>query len=125
MKIDGTSPFNVTVNTVALAAAPLAPVAHGTATAAATHAVNPAIAAKAAPPPEPQKAAQAAQAINDFLKSASAGIEFRIDNASERVIVRVVDTETQQLIRQMPSEEMVAISHALDRMAGLLLAQKV
>jgi flagellar protein FlaG len=38
--------------------------------------------------------------------------------------VRVVDTETKQLIRQVPTEEMVAISHALDRMTGLLLAQK-
>jgi flagellar protein FlaG len=74
--------------------------------------------------PDPQKAAQAAKEINDFLKSASAGIEFQVDNQSERVIVRVVDTETKQLIRQVPTEEMVAISHALDRMTGLLLAQK-
>ena len=113
MKIDGTSPFNATVNT---AAAPPVAVAAG----AATPAVNPVLAQKPARP-DPQKAAQE---INDFLKSASAGIEFQVDKQSERVIVRVVDTETKQLIRQVPTEEMVAISHALDRMTGLLLAQK-
>ena len=116
MKIDGTSPFNATVNT---AAAPPVAVAAG----AATPAVNPGLAQKPVRP-DPQKAAQAAQEINDFLKSSSAGIEFQVDNQSERVIVRVVDTETKQLIRQVPTEEMVAISHALDRMTGLLLAQK-
>ena len=111
MKIDGTSPFNATVNTVAVA------------TSAATPATDPVVAQKPAPP-DPQKAAQAAKEINDFLKSSSAGIEFQVDNQSDRVIVRVVDTETKQLIRQVPTEEMVAISHALDRMTGLLLAQK-
>ena len=111
MKIDGTSPFNATVSTVAVA------------TSAATPATNPVVAQKPARP-DPQKAAQAAKEINDFLKSASAGIEFQVDKQSERVIVRVVDTETKQLIRQVPTEEMVAISHALDRMTGLLLAQK-
>jgi flagellar protein FlaG len=90
---------------------------------AATPAVNPVLGQKPVRP-DPQKAAQAAKEINDFLKSSSAGIEFQIDNQSERVIVRVVDTETKQLIRQVPTEEMVAISHALDRMTGLLLAQK-
>ena len=111
MKIDGTSPFNATVSTVAVA------------TSAATPATNPVVAQKPTRP-DPQKAAQAAKEINDFLKSSSAGIEFQVDNQSERVIVRVVDTETKQLIRQVPTEEMVAISHALDRMTGLLLAQK-
>ncbi len=111
MKIDGTSPFNATVSTVAVA------------TSAATPATNAVVAQKPAPP-DRQKAAQAAKEINDFLKSSSAGIEFQVDKQSERVIVRVVDTETKQLIRQVPTEEMVAISHALDRMTGLLLAQK-
>jgi flagellar protein FlaG len=122
MKIAGTSPFTAPVNIAAPAAATLVAIAAGAA-GMATPPMNPVVAAKLAPP-EPHKAAQAAKEINDFLKSASAGIEFQIDNQSDRVIVRVVDTETKQLIRQVPSEEMVAISHALDRMTGLLLAQK-
>lgn len=122
MKLDGTSLFAAPVNVAAPAAATLVAVAADAAGTAAPP-VNPVIAPKLAPP-EPHKAAQAAKEINDFLRSASAGIEFQIDNLSDRVIVRVVDTETKQLIRQVPSEEMVAISHALDRMTGLLLAQK-
>ena len=119
MKIDGTSPINTAVSSAAAPPSSVADLTAGVASAA----VNSATAAKPAPP-DPQKAAQAAKEINDFLKSSSAGIEFQVDNQSDRVIVRVVDTETKQLIRQVPTEEMVAISHALDRMTGLLLAQK-
>ena len=61
--------------------------------------------------------------INDFLKKSSAGIEFSVDEGSNRIIVRVVDSETRELIRQMPSEEALAIAQSLDRLTGLLLAQ--
>jgi flagellar protein FlaG len=67
---------------------------------------------------------QSALQINAFLKSSAAGIEFVVEGRSNQVIVRVVDTETKQLIRQMPSEETLAISQALDRVSGLLLKQK-
>ena len=66
---------------------------------------------------------QAARMINDFLKKSSAGIEFSVDEGSNRIIVRVVDSETRELIRQMPSEEALAIAQSLDRLTGLLLAQ--
>jgi flagellar protein FlaG len=80
--------------------------------------------------PSPQQltmevARLAAAQINEFLQSSSAAsVEFTVDGSSEHIIVRVIDSATQQVIRQMPSEEALAISHALDRMTGLLLAQK-
>ncbi len=75
-------------------------------------------------PPGAEAALQAVRRINEFLKSSSANVEFVVDGQSRQVVVRIVDSETKQLIRQMPSEEMLAISHALDRVTGLLLAQK-
>jgi len=69
-------------------------------------------------------AQQAAALINEFLKSSAANVEFTVDAASDHVIVRVVDSETHQLIRQMPTEETLAISRALDRMSGLLIKQE-
>jgi len=71
-----------------------------------------------------EAAKQAAARINEFLRSSAANVEFTVDAASDKIIVRVVDSETHQLIRQMPTEETLAISHALDRLSGLLLAQK-
>lgn len=71
-----------------------------------------------------EAAKQAAARINEFLRSSAANVEFTVDAASDHVIVRVVDSETHRLIRQMPTEETLAISRALDRLTGLLLAQK-
>jgi len=85
----------------------------------------PAPAQAAAPAlPSAEAARQTAHQINEFLKLSSAGVEFAVDGQSDRVIVRIVDVETKQVIRQIPSEEMLAISHSLERVSGLLLEQK-
>lgn len=67
---------------------------------------------------------EAAAQINAFLKSSASSVEFTVEGTSDHIIVRVVDSATNQVIRQIPSEEALAISHALDRMTGLLLAQR-
>lgn len=94
-------------------------------------AVRPAPAPVAPPPVDPElseagrKAVEQAVAqIRRFVQSSAAELEFSVDNASGRVIVRVTDSQTRQVIRQLPSEEVLAISRALDRFQGMLLAQK-
>ena len=83
-------------------------------------------AAEPSPAPLSAEAVQkVAQQINEFLKSAASNLQFSVDANSKEVVVRVVDEETKEVIRQIPSEEMVAMSKAMDRMAGLLIQQKV
>jgi len=64
---------------------------------------------------------KAVAAVRAALKPVAASLEFSVDEASGRAVVRVVDTETQQVIRQIPSKEMLEISRALERLQGLLL----
>jgi flagellar protein FlaG len=66
----------------------------------------------------------ATQRIREFLKSSPTALEFTIDENSGRALLRIIDPETKQLIRQIPSEEVLAISRALDRLEGLLLQQR-
>ncbi len=49
-------------------------------------------------------------------------LEFEVDQG--HTIVRVVDRETKQLVRQIPSEEMVEIRRALERAQGILIRSK-
>lgn len=42
---------------------------------------------------------------------------------SSEVVVRIVDTQTKQTLRKIPSEEILAISKSLDQMTGLLIAE--
>lgn len=64
---------------------------------------------------------QAVDRINQSLPPSNQGIEFAIDEDSERVIVKVVDRETREVLRQMPTQEALDIAKALDRTQGLLI----
>lgn len=58
---------------------------------------------------------------NKAMQSLARGLEFSMDAESGEMLVRVIDRATRQVIRQIPSEEMLAIARALDRMRGLLV----
>lgn len=79
---------------------------------------------RAAAPPDAQAVGQAVENINQAMKALSNRIEFSIDEDSKRQVVKVIDPDTKEVIRQMPSEEALAISKALDRLQGLLIKQE-
>ncbi len=93
-----------------------------------TKAVGPTQTAAAVPEPaalpSPSQLQDALKEINKALREQSQGIEFTVDKDSHQTIVKVVDQQTKEVIRQMPSKEAVEIAKALDRMQGLLLKQK-
>lgn len=62
--------------------------------------------------------------INQNLPASGQGIEFSIDDDSERVIVKVIDRETREVLRQMPTKEALEIANAMDRTQGLLIRQE-
>lgn len=66
----------------------------------------------------------AVKQINETLKRLSQGLEFSIDPDNQRAIVKVVDTQTQDVIRQIPTPEALEIAKALDRVQGLLIREK-
>ena len=93
------------------------------------HAATSALDAKAVnPKPAPADPAQvdaAIDAANQSMRKIATNIQFEKDASSGQIVVRVVDTETQQVLRQMPSEEMLAVGKALDRLQGLMVHHKV
>jgi len=60
-------------------------------------------------------------AADRAIKSLQNSVQLSLDSRSGQPIVRVVDTETGQLIRQIPTEEVLELRRALDRIAGLLI----
>jgi flagellar protein FlaG len=56
--------------------------------------------------------------INGYLESTHRGLRFSIDDDSGRTIVRVVDTETDEVVRQIPSKEMLALIRHFSEMTG-------
>jgi flagellar protein FlaG len=78
---------------------------------------------EALPAPAQQRAAMAE--VNQTLRMASIGVQFEFDKEADTMVVKVVDVESGELIRQMPSEEVVRISRALGKLQGLLVHQTV
>lgn len=63
----------------------------------------------------------AAEVANRFMSSLSLNLQFSVDRDVNKVVVKVVDSVTHEVIKQFPSEEMLAISKALDKLQGLLI----
>ena len=75
--------------------------------------------------PSAAQVAQAVQKINNSPAVQSQGIEFSIDSSSHRIVVKIVDSDNQ-VIRQIPSKEALAIAESLDDSPsqGLLIKQQ-
>ena len=81
--------------------------------------------ARVAPPPvDDAQLKKAIAAANQSLASHGSSVEFSVDAEHGTTIVRVTDSSTGQLIRQLPSAEMIEIAKALDQYQGMLIRRK-
>jgi len=70
--------------------------------------------------------------LESFVQNAQRNLDFQIDDKTGRVIVSVVDSTNDSVIRQIPSEEMLVLSHRIQEfmddhqleMKGMLLELK-
>lgn len=76
------------------------------------------------PQPSRQQLDEAVQAISDFVSSVNNSLQFSVDDTTGKTIVKVIDSNTQEVVKQIPSEEMLVIAKALDGIKGLLVQQK-
>ncbi len=74
-----------------------------------------------AQPTTPEAVAAAVDSANAYVQSTSTNLKFTLDKETGETVIRMVDTETNEVLRQIPSEEMLAISKSIDRMQGLLI----
>ncbi|MES2052877.1 MAG: flagellar protein FlaG, partial [Pseudomonadota bacterium] len=59
--------------------------------------------------------------VNASLKAI--GLEFEVDEDTDKMVVKVIDKETGETIRQMPSEEVIRIAKVLGKMQGMLVRE--
>jgi flagellar protein FlaG len=65
----------------------------------------------------------AVKKLNDLVAPALQTVQFSLDAQSERLVVKVVDTVSKQVLRQIPNEEVLAMSKTLDKLQGLMIRQ--
>ena len=74
--------------------------------------------------PSLEQVQQAAKQVQQMVQAQTSNLTFSVDQGSGKTVVKLMDSETGKVIRQIPSEEMIAMSEAMDKMQGLLLKQK-
>ncbi|PTN13136.1 flagellar protein FlaG [Nitrosomonas aestuarii] len=64
---------------------------------------------------------QAIEKIQETVNNMAQNLRFSIDEDTGKTVIKVMDAQTQELIRQIPSQEAISIARTLDKVQGLLL----
>jgi flagellar protein FlaG len=62
--------------------------------------------------------------LNEFVHPYVTSLRFSVDKDLGRLVVKIMDEETQEVVKQIPSEEALELAKALDKIKGLLVQQK-
>lgn len=75
----------------------------------------PSSATQASSQPSREQVDQAMKDVKQALPLQARNLQFSIDEDTGKTVVKVVDPTTKEVIRQIPSEEILAIAKALDK----------
>lgn len=84
-------------------------------------------------PVDPAALEQAVRQMNSYTQNLQRALQFRVDKDSGQTVVRVLDAKTDQVIRQIPTEEVLFIANKMRAAAsvstestpGMLLQENV
>lgn len=67
----------------------------------------------------------AIQSISKELRQAGDQLQMSVDSDLDRVIVKIVNSQSGQVIRQIPAEELINLAKQLKHLNGLLVEKHV
>jgi len=75
---------------------------------------------------------QSIESVANFVNSVNKNVDFLVDEDSGRTIIKVIDVESQELIKQFPSEEIISMAKRIKELqeqitskTGLFLDENV
>lgn len=66
---------------------------------------------------------QAVKRLNDLSLSIRRELQFSIDEGSGRTVIKVLDSESKEIIRQIPPEEVLSVIERLEAATGGLVQE--
>jgi flagellar protein FlaG len=64
---------------------------------------------------------EAVSKLNDYVQNMERKLEFEMDDYSGVTVIKVFDKESDEVIRQLPSEEALALARSLNKSEPLIL----
>ncbi len=62
--------------------------------------------------------------LNEYVQTIRRELEFSIDENSGRTVIKVLDAETKEVIRQIPPEEVVSLSRNLGKQESVIFSRE-
>jgi flagellar protein FlaG len=75
------------------------------------------------PAPSREQVDDAVKKLNESMATSSPSLEFSVDDDSKRIIVKLIDQSTKEVLRQIPSVEALQMAKAIDKMQGRMIHQ--
>ena len=63
--------------------------------------------------------------LKDLVQSVQRDLQFSIDDFSGKTVITVLDSRTAEIIRQIPSDEVLALARNIESMKGVLFSAEV
>ena len=73
--------------------------------------------------PDPARINEALKEVREAIAPVAQNLLFSIDDDTGHTVIKIIDSSTHEVIKQIPSEEILAIAKALDKLQGLLIKQ--
>ena len=72
-----------------------------------------------------ERFAEVVERLNERMQHMQRSLRFSVDDNSGRIVVKVIDKDTDEVIRQIPSEEMLAVMKHINEIDGLIFDARV
>lgn len=72
-----------------------------------------------------EKAEEIVTSINEFLKPHYTSISFKVHDETERYYIEVVDKDTDKVIREIPSKELLDVYAKMTEFIGIFIDKKL
>jgi flagellar protein FlaG len=63
--------------------------------------------------------------VNEIVNQVKEGLSFQIHEDTEELMVQVIDVNTEEVIKELPPEEMLDLKARIHEMVGILIDEKV
>lgn len=67
---------------------------------------------------------RAVERLEELARNNERGLRFAVDEGSGRTVITVINAATNEIVRQIPAEEVLAIARALRAQGGALVAEQ-
>jgi flagellar protein FlaG len=86
--------------------------------------LKPAVAAEKTIAPSSEQLDAAVSKLNDYVQNVQRTLSFSVDKDTGMTVVKVIDTQTNELVRQIPAENVLKLAADLDKQTANLFVQE-